>query len=218
MEHIKNNWKKYLFLLVLAFGVTFFLMWLWKPTGSGASALLIKQGKELYEQQQVLKKENKKLEAENVLLKDKDKSVTQEIAKLGKEKQKLSGQVKEAKQQLAEARKEYGNPPTPLDTLCDNVIAAQDTLIGKQREEIAIRDTLIENKSEQISNLGKQKANLELSAVMYDQRLGLKDDEISFKNKQIRKLKTKTILLGTGVGAGVIGIILSAVLPSVLNK
>lgn len=124
---------------------------------------------------------------------------------------KLNSDLKTSKRKLAEYRLVNVSKDTTADSLANQVITDCEELIEGKDLEINYKDSLIANQDTQITNLDTQVANHKLREVMSDKQLLLKDDIISNKNLQIRRLKTKTIIVGSVGGVTIAGLILGLI-------
>jgi len=214
MKNIKENWKNYALALLALIAVIFFLMWWFRPTGESTkiSESIINMA------QDSIARNNKR----NMRLGEELSVLKSNVTVLEKEVVYATQKSKTYKRKYEGLKSDYvaqvGEIPTSVDSLvlasydyCDSTIQSKDY-------EIALKDSVNQNLTQQVAKVEEKNANHELNAVMYGRISIEKDNIIRGQKKQILKLKTKNIIMGAGIGLTTVGLILAAVLPSVLNK
>jgi hypothetical protein len=206
-----NN-NRYTLLGAILFIFVIGLIWFWGGNQDlkTDNKYLTKEYKALQKRKESVDKALVVLKKDNLKLKQQDSSIQKIIKTVKIENTKITGELKRSKKELKKYRETV--PMTLGDSLCDDVILSYDSLVTVQKIEIGLKDSLISNKDSQISNLDKQVANEQLKHVMLNGQLSIQADIISNKNLQIKRLKTRTIIVGTAASAVVIGTILSLIL------
>ena len=209
-----KNWKNYALALLALIAVTFFLIWWFRPGSESAKASesIIKMAQDSITRNN---KRNMRLDEEVSVLKLNKEILEKEVVSATQKSKTYQRKYEGLKSDYVA---QIGEIPTSVDSLvlasydyCDSTIQSKD-------HEIALKDSVNQNLTDQVAKVEEKNDNHKLNAVMYGRISIEKDNIIGGQKKQILKLKTKNIIMGTGIGLTAVGLILAAVLPSVLNK
>ena len=99
------------------------------------------------------------------------------------------------------------------DSICIKAVNDKNVVISEQKVLIDQLNINIETKDSTIEALQKQIAEYQLREVMYNDQLTNLNTQISLKDEQIRKMKTKMIIGGSLGGAAIVGLIVAILLP-----
>lgn len=207
MKNIKTYTIIGLILLLLVGG----LIWFWggNQAEKSENKFLSKEYKKIEKQKDSLNTLILELKEDNSKLKKTDSTLQKTIVKVESVNKSLKRDVASYKKRLSDYRET--SPVTYADSLCDDVIASQDSLIKGQTVEIALKDSVIKNKTEQTENLEEQITYKDIQYAMTHQQLGLQKDIISNKDLQIKRLKTRNIIVGTSAAAVTLGLVLGII-------
>jgi len=207
MKNLKTYTIIELVLLLLVGG----LIWFWGGNQSEKkeNRFLSKEYKRIEKQKDSLNTLILELKEDNSKLKKTDSTLQKTIVKVEYVNKTLKRDISTYKKRLDNYRE--NSPVTYADSLCDDVIASQDSLIKGQTVEIILKDSLIENKTKQTENLEEQITYKDIQYAMTHQQLRLQKDIISNKDLQIKRLKTRNIIVGTSAAAVTVGLILGII-------